>query len=101
VCITRPVFKDYKPYSKKGESSHEKNRSQRQGEIRKEGGKNLDGSHVHADQDQVGARTRANDAQTYDKGGCAMKKTKEKKEIKDFKKPEADILECLLNGEVP
>lgn len=30
-----------------------------------------------------------------------MKKTKEKKEIKDFKKPEADILECLLNGEVP
>lgn len=56
---------------------------------------------MHADQDQVGARTRANDAQTYDKGDFAMKKTKEKKEIKDFKKPEADILECLLNGEVP
>jgi hypothetical protein len=30
-----------------------------------------------------------------------MKKTKKKKEVKDLKKPEVDILECLMNGEVP
>jgi hypothetical protein len=30
-----------------------------------------------------------------------MKKTKNKKELKELKKPNADILECLTNGEVP
>jgi len=30
-----------------------------------------------------------------------MQKTKEKKDVKDLKTTEADILMCLVNGEVP
>ena len=30
-----------------------------------------------------------------------MKKEKDKKDVKNLKTPEADILMCLVNGEVP
>jgi len=30
-----------------------------------------------------------------------LQKEKEKKDVKDLKTPEADILTCLVNGEVP
>jgi len=30
-----------------------------------------------------------------------MRKEKEKKDVKDLKTPESDILMCLVNGEVP
>ncbi len=59
--IVKNCFRDYlrvEREKERGDDDHEKDRSKRQREIRKEGRQDLDGSHVHPGRDQVDQDTK-------------------------------------------